>query len=241
VPSGLNGANFTLRGEIIDGGRVIETREFTRASERRPTSQTPNTVFERNTPAGFSLIAIPNRTNVLTAQWQEWHFENNAFVRRTYGLQLNTTGAPALVPDVNAPSRTQISGRWQLRSGYGFTANWNVGLQTLAGTTAPTAAMRTDSQLAVMYFPEFRYNTTVNSFRVMDRTATNVFQFPTNTHARNNARLHFTPLWFPNGNYQTQGFVQDIWTPAGMMSGHISSNIMTVSGTSYDDWYVFGR
>ena len=240
VPSGLNGSSLTLRGEFIDNGRVIDTKTQTRGTERRQTSQTPDTQFVKSAPAGFSLIPIPSRSGQTSAGWQEWVYESNRFVRRNYGLQLNAA-APGITPDVNSPSRSYTGGRWQIRSGYGFTANWNVGLQTLSGTTAPTTAMRTDSQLAMMYFPEFRYASTTGNFRVLNRTATNVFQFPTNSNARNNARVHFTPIYYPNGNYQCQGFLTDLWTPAGMLSGYYNSNIINISGTSYDDWHVAER
>jgi len=111
----------------------------------------------------------------------------------------------------------------------------------LAGTTAPPTGSFTAVQSASLYFPEFRFATTNNSFRVLDRNGTNNFRFPTNSHAKDNARLHFTPLYFPNGNYQTQGFLTDIWTPAGMLSGWYNSNTISISGSALDDWYVGHR
>jgi hypothetical protein len=238
VPSGLNGANLSLRGEIIDGGRVVGTRTFTNGSERRPVSQTPDTVFEKSAPPGFSVAAPPARASVSTAQWSEWAFEGNTFVRRTYGLDLNTGSVPVIVPDVNSPSREQKNGTWHMASGYGFTANWNIGLQTMSGTTAPAAAMFTNAQLAMMYYPEFKYGTATSNYRVLDRTATNTFQLPTNPNAKNSARLHFVPLWFPNTNYRVQGYVGDIWTPAGMLSGHMNSAPVVISQSAYDDWVI---
>ncbi|HCA29943.1 MAG TPA: hypothetical protein DEP23_10425 [Ruminococcaceae bacterium] len=126
-----------------------------------------------------------------------------------------------------------------MKSGYGFTANWSIGLQTLSGTIAPTTAMYTNSQLAFLYFPEFKYSTAANSFRVLDRTSTNTFQLPINPNGKN-ARLHFVPLWFPNTYYRAQGYVGDIWTPAGMISGYMNSAPIVISQSAYDDW-VIGR
>jgi hypothetical protein len=237
VPSGLNGANITLRGEVIDGGRVIDTKTMTRGTERRVTSQTPDTQFAKAAPAGFGLVPIPSRANQTSAQWSEWFYENNAFVRRTYGLQLNAS-APGITPDVNSPSRSNTGGVWRLGSGYGFTLSWATPTQTLAGTTAPPSASYTAVQAADLYFPEFKYSAAVNSFRTLDRSGTNNFQFPANANAKNSARLHFTPLYYPNGNYQTQGFITDTWTPAGMLWGYYNSNAMTVTGSALDDWYV---
>lgn len=239
VPSGLNGTNVTLKAEIIDGGKVIDTKSFVHGTEKKPVSQTPDTVFEKSAPAGFSVISPPVRTDYKQAQWSEWVYQNNSFVKRTYGLNLNTASLPVIVPDVNSPSREYKNGSWTMKSGYGFTANWSVGLQTLSGTTAPTTAMYTNSQMAFMYFPEFKYNTATNSFRVLDRTAAKTFQLPVNPNGKD-ARLHFVPLWFPNTNYRTQGYVGDIWTPAGMISGYMNSAPIVISQSAYDDW-VIGR
>jgi hypothetical protein len=89
-----------------------------------------------------------------------------------------------------------------------------------------------------MFFPEFKYSNTAGSFRHLDRNGTNNFRFPANRNAKDNARLHFTPLWFPNGSYQCQGFISDVWTPVGMLFGHYNSNIINISGSAYDDWHV---
>jgi hypothetical protein len=237
VPSGLNGANLTLKGEVIDGGKVIDTQSFVHGTERKPVSQTPDTVFEKSAPSGFSVTTPPVRTGSGSAQWSEWVYQNNQFVRITYGLNLNTASLPVIVPDVNTPSREQKSGVWYMKSGYGFTENWSIGLQTLSGTTAPTTAMYTNAQMAFMYFPEFRYAMTTGSFRVLDQTATNTFQLPVNPNGKN-ARLHFVPLWFPNTNYRVQGYVADVWTPAGMMSGYMLSAPIVINQSAYDDWFL---
>lgn len=237
IPSGLNGANLTLKGEIIDSGVVVDTNTLIHGTEKKPASQTPDTVFEKSAPAGFSVISPPARTGSGSAQWSEWVYESNQFIRRTYGLNLNTSSQPVIVPDVNSPSREYKNGSWTMKSGYGFTANWNIGLQTLSGTTAPTAAMYTDSQLAFLYSPEFRYAMATDSFRVLERTAVNTFQLPVNPNGKN-ARLHFVPLWFPNTTYRVQGYASDIWTPAGMISGYMSSTPMVISESAYDDWFL---
>jgi len=237
VPSGLNGSNLTLKGEVIEDGRIIDTKSFIHGSEKKPVSQTPDTVFEKSAPAGFSVITPPSRTGSASAQWSEWVYENNQFIRRTYGLNLNTSSLPVIVPDANSPSREYKNGSWYMKSGYGFTANWNIGLSTLSGTTAPTAAMYTGAQMAFMYFPEFRYVMTTGSFRVLDRTSNNTFQLPVNPNGKN-ARLHFVPLWFPNTNYRVQSYIADVWTPAGMMSGYMLSAPVVISQSAYDDWFL---
>jgi hypothetical protein len=152
-------------------------------------------------------------------------------------LQLNAA-APSITPDINAPSRSFTGGLWRMASGYGFTLSWPTPTQTLTGTAAPPSASYTAVQAADFFFPEFKYGAAVNSFRTLDRNGTNSFHFPANPNAKDSARLHFTPLYYPNGNYQCQGYLYDLWTPAGMLYGFYNSNTMTITGSAFDDWYV---
>ena len=237
VPSGQNGANITLKGEVIASSGVLDTKTLVHPSEKKPTSQTPDTVFEKSAPAGFSVISPPTRTDYSQAQWSEWIYENDAFVKKTYGLTLNTASKPVLVPDVNSPSREYKNGTWTMKSGYGFTAKWNISIGTLSGTIAPKTTAYTNSQLGMFYFPEFKYLQTAGNFRVLDRTTVDTFQLPINTNGKN-ARLHFVPLWFPDQSYITQGYVADIWTPAGMMSSYMNSDPVIITQSMYDDRYI---
>ncbi|MFR8331520.1 MAG: hypothetical protein ACLU9S_03340 [Oscillospiraceae bacterium] len=43
------------------------------------------------------------------------------------------------------------------------------------------------------------------------------FQFAKNIYSTYNQRVHFTPVWFPDGSYTVNTHVMDIWTPAGML------------------------
>jgi hypothetical protein len=237
VPSGLNGATLTLRGEVMLGGAVLDTQTHTHGTERRPVSQTPDTKFEDTRPMGFSAGSPPERTGTHSAQWSVWVYEGEEFVRRTYGLNLAGTPLAQIVPDTNSPSAHNSSG-WTMASGYGFTADWSVPLETISGTLAPPAAAYTNSQLAMMYFPEFMYRMNVNEFRVLDRTAVNRFQLPANPNAKGNGRIHFTPLWYPDGTYRAQTYVGDVWTPAGMLSRYYLSGPIQIAGNAYDDWYI---
>jgi len=78
----------------------------------------------------------------------------------------------------------------------------------------------------------------VSKYRHLERIAINSFALPLNPYAPSSARLHYVPLWFPDGNYIAQGYVSDLWTPAGMMSTYMNSNPIVISKSAYDDWYV---
>ena len=123
-------------------------------------------------------------------------------------------------------------------SGYGFTTSCSLILSTLNGTLTPLSTAYTNAQTASLYLPENKYSSLTNKYCSLNKIATNIFDLPNNTVAPGNARLHYVPLWFPDGNYTTQTYVTDIWTPAGMMSGFFLSNNIMISKSVYDDWYV---
>ena len=86
-------------------------------------------------------------------------------------------------------------------------------------------------------FPEFKFSKSINAFRSLENY-NNIWRFEKNSYADNNARLHFTPLWYPNGGYTVSVIASEIWTPAGMIEYTINSNSITIVDAAYDDWYV---
>ena len=52
-----------------------------------------------------------------------------------------------------------------------------------------------------------------------------------------NQRVHFSPVWFPDGSYTVNTHVMDIWTPAGMLAMNLTDDV-TISGSLYDDWHI---
>ena len=119
-----------------------------------------------------------------------------------------------------------------MKSGYGFCAAEAAELETDAPQTAYTQA-----QTSVMFFPEFDYQT---YFRVLDRDIGNdqtTFQFKENRYSTYRSRSHFTPIWYPDGNYQVYAETYDAWTPAGMLSV-AGSPSLRITGSLFDDWHI---
>lgn len=54
---------------------------------------------------------------------------------------------------------------------------------------------------------------TLGEYRTLNAAGTNTFVLPINAKADND-RLHFVPLWYPDGDYTVQGYAGDLWTPA---------------------------
>ena len=237
VPSGLSGSSLTLQGEISVNGTVYHTGSMTHGTEHVVVSQTPDTVFEKRPPSGFRLTSPPLRSGLTMTQWSEWVYENGTFVKKTYGLTMDPASKPILTPDPDSSSREYQNGKWTMKSGYGYTVNWMIGTKTGSGLLSPSSTAITPAQDARLYFPEFQYGMTLGEYRTLNAAGTNTFVLPINAKADND-RLHFVPLWYPDGDYTVQGYAGDLWTPAGMMSGYITSAPITIRESAYDDWYV---
>lgn len=88
-----------------------------------------------------------------------------------------------------------------------------------------------------MFFPEFEYST---YFRVLDRNVQSyrsTFQFKENRYSTYKSRSHFTPVWFPDGDYKTYTMVYDAWTPAGMLRVNKTASLNLV-GNLFEDWHI---
>ncbi len=246
VPLGSAGIQFKLVATIDPTNIITEPIEtdnsiaIFRTITGKKSSQTPDTIYEDKKPSWFTTTSPPSRISCNALTWAIWEWENSWFVRKSYGLQL-TSSMPCIVPDINSPSRKIEFGVWSMGSGYGFTLDWNVGLQVLPGFSASGSAAYTLPQTASIYLPEFMFDTSNGKYRALDNIGSGRFTLPINPYSKNNQRLHFTPIWFPDGSYICQGLVEDVWTPAGMIYVNFSSNEIKISGSIYDDWYVKGR
>ena len=205
------------------------------AVTNRLSSQTPDTRFEKEKPNGYTIPAVP-ATKAGKATWSLWVYENGAFVKKNYGLAISST-APLITPDADSPSAEYVDGYWKMRSGYGFTISYKPAVTVISGYEAPGSNAFTIVQQAYVVFPEFNYSTAQSYFRTLQK-ADSQWVFVQNTNADENDRMHFTPLWFPNGDYIVSATATDVWTPAGMISTTRNSNKIIIVDSAYDDWYV---
>lgn len=226
--------------------------KIVRLDENEP----PNpTAADRNN--SFSPISVPSRTVKTSASWgvwwAKWHpywvwiphwvwvggedgswvdegwWEDHGwydFFRDNYSASLS--GGMTLLPDDKVPTASGST----LKSGYGVKTTVN----TQFTTNAP-ASHAAGAQTVTAYFQEFYYK---DYWRLLDRTSSGYsaqFQFKANKYSTYNKRVHFLPLWYPNGLYTMNTYIQDAWTPAGMLSVSINSAV-TVYGSLYDDWHL---
>ena len=95
----------------------------------------------------------------------------------------------------------------------------------------------TGAQTAITYFPEFGCKT---SWRILDLTQRGLdarLEFKANKYSTYNRRVLFTPIWYPDGAYMAYTYLEDAWTPAGMLSANLTDSTQ-ISGNVYDDWHI---
>lgn len=151
------------------------------------------------------------------------------FFRDNYSASMTAT--TRIEPDEKVPTAAGNT----MKSGYGVS-------NTVTATVSTSAPMShyTYGQTAVSYFPEFNYTT---YWRLLDRLSsgkTARFQFAENIYSTYKQRVHFSPVWFPDGSYTVNTHVMDIWTPAGMLCANLTDSV-TISGSLYDDWHIAPR
>ena len=241
VPSNIVGKVVYCEAMVNADQTVMEshwdnnTAILTQTIATRYTSSTQDTQFEKDGPEGYKIPAGP-MVKTGTSTWSQWFYEDDAFVEKTYGITFATT-KPAIEPDEGSPSAEFVNGYWQMRSGYGLYIRYRPTLKTISGyETAPTEAY-TGIQWAEAAFPEFNYSQTTVSMRTLQNVG-GTWMFAQNPNADGNERLHFTPLWYPNGAYVVFVTATEVWTPTGMIYCVQNSNIIRIVDSAYDDWYV---
>lgn len=200
-----------------------------------------------DTAGSWRPSSVPSREeksyaawSVWWAQWHPywvWHSTGDGdgywvdegwydFFRDNYSASMTAT--TRIEPDEKVPTAAGNT----MKSGYGVS-------NTVTATVSTSAPMShyTYGQTAVSYFPEFNYTT---YWRLLDRLSsgkTARFQFAENIYSTYKQRVHFSPVWFPDGSYTVNTHVMDIWTPAGMLCANLTDSV-TIRGSLYDDWHI---
>lgn len=218
----------------------------------------PNpTAKDRND--SFHLPTVPNYPSKTTASWGiwsaswheywiwisnwQWHstgkdtgywidygyWEDRGwwdYIWTSYFASLSAT--QSVVPDTKSPSLSSS----KMKSGYGIEISNNSAISSNAPSSNITGA-----QHAVTYFPEFSYQT---YWRLHDLKSGGVdayFWLKSNEYSSYQSRVHFTPVWFPDGPYIPITRILDAWTPEGMLTLQLQETI-TISGNLFSDWHI---
>lgn len=240
------------KGTLEDDTVTANVTDMTEKTPPDPTATDRNDTFKiPDVPA--KLTSTSNVWTVWSAKWiSDWEWEEHwvwekhkdwssggkwvdkgKWVDEGYWEYNRTTYRAMLSADMDLePDDKDPTAEGKImRSGYGVKIDIASRMRTSASSSNVTGA-----QTAVTYFPEFAYST---YWRVLDRTTDGLsatFAFKKNIYSTYNRRVHFTPIWFPDGKYTAYTVLEDAWTPAGMLSTKLTDYVI-ISGNVYDDWH----
>lgn len=201
-----------------------------------------------DTNPGFRRPSIPSNAQRTSASWGIWSCywvqppppeeseeesgvetepEPGYWAYRYNWYSARLTGRMTLSPDDVVPT---ASGK-TMKSGYGVKESVTGSLSVIA-----PGSHYTQTQTAFSLFPEFSYRT---YNRLLQRSGgmDYSFSFRPNEYSTYDRKVHFTPIWYPDGQYTVYTQVWDSWTPAGMLSVNVSDSV-SISKNMFDDWYT---
>ena len=242
VPSDSAGTTYFCKGTITHENAEKEqnsdnnTTEYAVVATDYVSSQTPNTRFEKNAPAGYSPNATAPVAKAGSATWNMWVYENGRLGLKSYGITVGNT-TPTVTPGSGCLTAEKIGPSWKMKSGYGITLNWSPALVAKSGYIMPGTDAYTEAQSVYATFPEFGFSTANEKYRTLEKVG-GIYQFAANPNADKNERVHFIPVYVANGDYTVSVKATQIWTPAGMITAVCNANTLAIDGTMYDDYYV---
>lgn len=232
VPTGLNYGNVTIMADVLQNGVYYNLVSRSYSTTPYLYYETPDTQFENNAPGGFSIPSVPiNQTGYAT--WWEYTYNGSSFVRNYYGIGVYSGGTNSITPATGSTA-TQSGGTWTMKSGYGISLQSYNALTAISGYLIPSSNAYTSAQYSYAVFPEYNYISAIGRYRTLDLIGSYWYLHTNGSYGK----VHFTPLWYPNGNYAVKVIKSDCWTPAGMVISESVTNTIQISGSAYDDWYV---
>ena len=179
------------------------------------------------------LLSIPNATNSDYHIWQEVRYESGSYVTRTYWAKLQTVFS--LVPDPRIAYQSEPK---RMESGFGV----QVALRTQLTTNYDHPEKLVGAQMAWVYSPEAGYGQYPQWSGVFDSLQASggtpgdkvvSWRYAVNPWSESGSRLHYTPLWFPDGQYTVLSQAFYAWSPAGQMYWYDAGSV-DILGDMYD-------
>lgn len=179
-------------------------------------------------------VWIPNwrwiSTGPDSGYWHDFgHWEDQGWWDYTWtGYSASLSANQSVLSDAKSPNPTAT----RMKSGYGIEMNTSTILSSNAHSTHITGA-----QNAVSYYPEFNYQTYWRLHHLKSSGLSATFWLKPNDYSTYQSRVHFTPIWFPDGSYTPITRILDAWTPDGMLTLQLQSTI-TISDNLFSDWHI---
>lgn len=175
-------------------------------------------------------------TGAATHSWTETRYEDGQYITKHYWARLENQFF--LSPD------TRVSLTNLLESGFGV----NLSCKTILTTNYDRVDKLIGPQMVWVTYPESAYGTgqwgnVRSSLEVKEGTPGEkivTWQNPINPYSILGTRLHYIPLWYPDGAYLASAQAFYAWTPLGQLHS-IQTGTVEVYGDMYDRIHVVRR
>ncbi len=181
----------------------------------------------------YGLTSLPTATSSSYHTWQEVRLISGSYVTKSYYARLTT--AFSILPDERIAYTDKPK---QMESGFGFT----VQCSTTLTTNYDHPEKLVGAQMVWVRYPESAYGqlsawqNVRDDLQVKTCTAggiTATWQLAVNPYSVTGSRLHYTPLWYPDGEYVARVQAFYAWSPVGQLYEH-KTDTLTIEGDMYD-------
>lgn len=179
-------------------------------------------------PEIYKGVAPPAAYNGSMA-WVETVSNGGEILDIIYGLSVSGEATDVLIP-LNCPTAVYENNEWTIKSGYGFEIKFPALVEPESGYMAPSLEQYTNPQYVCAHYPEAFYGDDWDTLLFSD----GLWRIPQTTP---NGPIHYTPVYYPDGEYVVSIAIEDVWTPAGMIRAVVNTSI-NIKDNMYDDWYI---
>lgn len=243
VPEGINPKNVVVMADLKEANKSStwynrKTNIYNTVSYDCYT--TPDTDYEDKAPDGFEVPQTPEPSSKYVA-WREYLPDPNninGYISKQYAIGLIGSNNETLTPAENSHAEKNGS-KWVMKSGYGVWLDVNDTLARLRSYEFPNASAYTRMQYVTATFPEFGYASGNNLSKTLYKDKQYyIWNFNRLDGKQGDKIYHYTPIYYPNGDYTVSVIKSDMWTPCGMLTAVSNTNAIEINGNAYDDWYV---
>lgn len=230
VPDGYASSDVTVKAYIDDGPYQYSHTSESYTIASYDTCIEPDTDYNAKAPDGFTVPPSPSDSTT-SGRWWQWVYSGGAYAKKQFAVANTVNDLVLTAP--TSPSAYTENGKLYIKSGYGFELSFKDSMYTVSGYTDGSVNECFAPQYYYALFPEYNYTYGRDKCRSIETVSgKKVF-----VNAADMARQHFTPIYYPDGEYKLKAVLSDCWTPAGMIITYKTVTVQ-INGNVYDDWYI---
>jgi hypothetical protein len=181
----------------------------------------------------YGLMGVPSITSSAYHTWQEVRLEAGSYVTKNYWAKLTTTFSISPDSRIAYDDKPRV-----IESGFGY----SVSCSTVLTTNYDHPEKLVGAQMVWMRCPESAYGQLSQWQDVRDSLAAKTgnpgdtsvtWQFKVNPWSVTGSRLHYIPIWFPDGDYTAWAQAFYAWSPVGQLF-EFKTDSLTINGDMYD-------